>query len=509
MRLPRWLFGSLGVSWVLLFASFVEASLPVGGNTQKAVRAERRSADYGTFVDVAAGRQLPVEETPTWGSAWADITNDGKPELLIGRHKRSPWLLTPGDGAPGLLEIGDLTLLEEDRTYYDRHTCAWGEADGDGRVDLYCVSGAQKGVGTGPNRMLVAASGFADEAPDRGVADPLGRGRTLNWLDFDSDGDLDLFVGNEVRSDYPNLLYRNTGGSFEPVDSPVARTFATMDSSWGDVDRDGDPDLLLLGHGELGALFFANEGGSFVEQPIEGITGEQWMSGAWGDFDGDGWIDLHLVGADSAVVMRNHRGSLHPLDEVRLDAGRASVWFDYDNDGDLDLYIVQGAPRGGSLADGDVEDLLLVRESGRFVQVGPIPGNDVGSGDSVSAADFDRDGRMDLFVTNGYLDKRGPVSLLRNVSDAGTWAALRLQGDAANPVAFGARLRVLTSQGSYWRYLTDGVSFHAQSEIGYVHLGLGVARSARVRMVWPDGSVDCYSVKAGSVSDAIKGTSPC
>jgi hypothetical protein len=513
VRVPRWLLIAMIATWIVPMVSLVDRSLSAKGlpTAERGQRLRERpaSAPFG-FADVTQKEGLLTELTPTWGSAWVDRDLDGRAEVLIGRHKRAAQLLS---SAPeGFIELpyGDLLERPPGRTYYDRHNCSWGEADGDGSADLVCVSGAQKGMGTGHNQLLVGPD-LDNVAGRAGIVDPRGRGRTANWLDYDSDGDLDLFIGNEFRSGSPNRLYRNDGGEFTAVDSPVASEFATADSSWADVDRDGDADLLVVGHGQIGTRFYRNDDGSFVEASLDGISGLEWSSSSWGDFDGDGWIDLHLVADDRAIVFRNARGRLVAKDEVELTVGRTSAWLDVDNDGDLDLFVVQGALKSGSLDELNEPDLLLVFRGGRFRPVAAegAEGPEVGSGDSVSVADFDRDGRQDVLVTNGFLDTRGQLTLLRNISRVGNHAALMIRGEDRNPFAFGARFRVLTSQGSYWRFITDGMSFHTQAEAGYAHLGLGRAEKARVRFLWPDGTVDCYSIEAGERLTIEPGASTC
>lgn len=476
-------------------------------------RSEHR-LPYG-FADVSKRTGVPTENTPTWGSAWIDLAADGYPDLLLNRHKREAWWLQGDrDGFTTSKSTFDELLLSlpKGRSYYDRHSCAWGESNGDGRPDLYCVAGAQKGIGEGPNRLLGSAgAGFRDISRAAGVQDLFGRGRTVNWLDYDSDGDLDLYVGNEVRAGYPNVLFRNDGASFTSVASRLSMSIATMDSAWGDFDLDGDPDLLVAGNGERGSAFMRNDEGTFIETYLEGVTGKQWDAARWADFDADGAIDLVLVREDLAAIWRNNGTNLYLHGSFPLEAGNSAALFDIDNDGDLDLYVVQGAPRNGSLSDANLPDLLFVNRGGSFARASSnaVPGPQVGSGESVSVSDFDRDGRLDLLITNGYLEKPGPTTLLRNISRTGNWAAIQIHGDPKNPLGFGAVVRVRTSQGTAWQFVTDQMSFHSQSEVGYLHLGLGLASAGRVRVKWPDGSKDCFSIEAAETIELHKGSWGC
>jgi hypothetical protein len=216
-----------------------------------------------------------------------------------------------------------------------------------------------------------------------------------------------------------------------------------------------------------------------------------------------------MVGKDSAAIFRNQRGRFRRVRKIAVDEGRMGVWLDAENDGDLDLFVVQGAsgnrPHAGAV---NARDLLFVRRKGGFARI-EVTGQAGGNGDAVSAADYDRDGRVDLFVTNGYFYYEGPNQLWRNRSSVRNWAGLRLIGTRANPLAFGAAVRVKSKSLTYRRQLTDNFSFRAQSEVGYLHLGLSGDRRARVRVDWPEGPPDCVTVTEGSVTPVRHGRHRC
>jgi len=464
------------------------------------------------FSDVT--RQVGIPQTPmsNWGSVWVDHDRDGDADLLLNRHLRFALLFEKTPLGYERRDVRGLRSPAPGRRYYDRHACAWGEANGDGRPDLYCTSGAQKGDGVGLNQLLVqTADGLEEVAAAMGVQDRHGRGRTVNWIDFEQDGDLDLFVGNEVRGRAPNVTYRNDGGRFTKADVGLSRVIATVNSTVADWDNDGDSDLLVLGDGQAGSVAYENEGGRFSEETLQPVTGRKWTSAAWGDYDGDGWVDLHLVSRWRSLLLRNARGRLVKVSVLPLVAGRMSTWLDVENDGDLDLFVLAGSPRPRWADAGNQEDFLLVQDEDRFHAVkdlslrGPLEG----SGDAVSATDYDRDGRVDLFVTNGYLEAKGIPQLLRNDSVAGNATGLTLIGDAWNPFGFGARVTVRTDRLRYRRYVTDAFNFKSQSGAGYLHLGLGASRYAEVEISWPDGTRDCVTVVAGPARTITKGSTDC
>jgi hypothetical protein len=181
------------------------------------------------------------------------------------------------------------------------------------------------------------------------------------WGDFDADGDEDLYL---TDMDRPNRLYRNDGdGTF----TDVAEAFGVTDgiglhcaSVWGDYDGDGDLDLYLGNDLRDGNRLYRNDGERFVEVAEEAGLFErsQTTAAAWGDFDSDGWLDLYVVnyavcwdptcgveGARDHVYHNRGDGTFENWSDslgitTTMGGGFQATWTDYDNDGDLDIYVV-------------------------------------------------------------------------------------------------------------------------------------------------------------------------
>jgi ASPIC and UnbV/FG-GAP-like repeat/FG-GAP repeat len=458
------------------------------------------------FVDITRRAGVSTDRMRTWGSVVFDYDLDGDADLLIGRHiQRAQFYRNRGSdfarrhfpALKGPPRLG---------RYYDRHSCGWGEANHDGRPDLYCVSGAQKGEGTGPNQLLInTGDNLVDRSVRFSVTNRRGRGRSLNWLHANRDRALDLFVGNEVRPGYPNLLLRRARSGFKRARVGVGTQMSVSSSIWADWDRDRDPDLLVMGHGARGTVAYRKARSSFRRVSLNGITGRGWRSGSFGDFNGDGWVDLAMVGPNRVQIFANNGGRLRPAYGLGLAAGRTAAWLDVENDGDLDLFVVRGRASGRNK-----RDFFLIRRGGtfRFKGGGSFGGRSGGDGDSVSTGDLNRDGRVDLVVTNGYGRTWGRTALLRNRTRAGNWLELHLRGGDRNPSGFGAQVRVRTGSRVLHRYVTDGIGFQGQSE-ATVHLGLGNRRRARVRVLWPNGQKDCLFKRANQEIVVNRGSRPC
>jgi len=253
--------------------------------------------------------------------------------------------------------------------------------------------------------------------------DVMGAGANFTnaFADYDNDGDLDMFVGFDGK---PNRLYRNDKGVFTDVASAagVADTRPTRAAAWGDVDADGDPDLLLgftpLKDASVLKLY-RNNAGSFAD--ATSASGLTVPTGAvrqpvWIDFDGDRDLDLFVAFRDRAnALYRNDNGQLTDvaasigLDDKRRTVG--AVWFDYDEDGDLDVAVAN--------MDGDANGLFR-NDSGKFTDVAESAGVAWGGRAPklasngtvrVCAADVDSDGKFDLFAANygplGFFSNRG------------------------------------------------------------------------------------------------------
>jgi hypothetical protein len=275
-------------------------------------------------------------------NAWADFDNDGDLDEFVGFRGRPNRLYRQDHG-----RFEDVAAAVGIADNIETRAAAWGDFDADGQLDLYV--GFVDGVAGKLYRNDGNGRHFTDVAPALGL-NLVGISRQVSWVDYDNDGDLDLFI---AFRDKPNRLFRNDGGRFTDVTDAagVGDMRKTVGAVWFDVDGDGDLDLFVANqNGDTNGLF-RNDGGHFtdvarewgVEAPRRSIEFGGVVP-ALADFDGDGFFDLFVANYGPSTLYRNNGG--RHFDDVTKSVGlffeqhaTTPSWGDYDNDGRPDLYV--------------------------------------------------------------------------------------------------------------------------------------------------------------------------
>lgn len=280
-------------------------------------------------------------------------------------------------------------------------TNAWGDVDGDGDADLFV------GFNGAPNRLYRNDAGtFVDVAGAWGVADARPT-RAAAWGDYDADGDADLFVGFTAGEGGVLRLYRNDGGRFTDVTREAGLTVdsgAVRQPAFVDVDGDGTLELYVAFRDRPNALFRGADGRFSDVAPSLGLADpRKSVGGVWFDMDDDGDLDLYQgnMDGDANGLWRNDGARFTDVAEAagaawggrtpgdRTNGTVRSCAADMNGDGRLDLVTANYGRNG----------LLLNRGDGRFEDVSAAWGADLdGRFDSCALADFDNDGRIDLYV---------------------------------------------------------------------------------------------------------------
>ena len=432
------------------------------------------------------------------GLAYADIDNDGDFELYV----------THGGGVPGYLfefEGGAFERIETNRGIRPS-TAEFGgyfiDINGDAWVDFISVQ--QGGLEVFTNQ---GNGNFIEDT----VSSRIFHSRaTLSAAasDFDLDGDIDLVFahwGTGWRGEKPlsEYLWLNDGTGRFRDRSPHLPVIPTQGSehaftpTFADIDSDGYPDLLLAGDFVSSQVFRNVKGRWFEDITSSQITDKNGMGAAVGDYDRDGdldwfvssiWGDPDVFGSlyDGNRLYRNANGrgdfeDVTPSSNLRYGGwGWGSCFADFDNDGWLDLFHTNGS----IVFAEDRSVLFMGSPSGTFLESSERLGiNHTDQGRAVLCMDYDDDGRVDIFIAN---NRKSP-SVYRNENDnANHYLKVNLLGLDGNVQAVGARIEITSASGTQTHEVQLGTGYLAQGTTE-AHFGLGDDRVVdSIEITWPD-----------------------
>jgi len=407
--------------------------------------------------------------------------------------------------------------------------CVQADYDNDGDVDIFLLRGAWLGKsGDHPNSLLQNQGDgtFQDVSRSANILS-YHPTQTASWGDFNRDGFLDLFIGNESQRGniHPCELYQNNGnGTFTEVGADYGLAFPAFvkAASWGDINNDGWPELYVSRLGGKN-LLFKNEKGQFkeiseqagVSLPIQSFPFWFW------DVNNDGFEDLlvltydisepgmagqyaqELLGekvtADKPLLYLNNGDETFTESAAQYGLSRpmaamGSNFGDLDNDGFLDFYVGTGAPRYTAI----VPNRMFRNIGGKRFEEVSSAGNfgHIQKGHGIAFADLDRDGDQDVYAVMGGVYEGDNFSniLYKNPleQNKNNWIVLKLEGTKSNRSAIGARIQLTLENGrKIYRTINSGGTFGAsplQAEIG-----LGKATSINsLRIDWPNSKSQTF-----------------
>ena len=503
----------LEVRWLLNLAHMTLGEYPDKVDPRYLVSLNRflkSEFDIGKFRDV--GEQAGVNRFNMAGGAiledfdgdgWLDLaTTTFDPTLPMTYHRnRGDGTFEDRSEAAGLLgQLGG-------------QNCVQTDYDNDGRMDIFIPRGGWLSNPIRPSLLHNEGGKFVDVTEKAGLLDPVNS-ISACWADYDNDGWLDLFICCEHQ---PNRLYHNKrDGTFEEVASKAGLAgdgrSICKGAAWIDFDNDGDPDLFLNHLGGVGRLLRNEGSGRFEDLTVSmGLDGPRVGFSCWAwDYDNDGWLDIFATSYDRSVVdvVKGLIGQRHSLasnklfrnlggegfEDVTKLAGldmvfatMGSNFADFDNDGFLDFYLGTGEPSLSTLVP---NRMFKNVEGKRFAEITASSGTGhLQKGHGVACGDWDRDGDVDLFIETGGAvngDRYHNV-LFENPGQGNHWLTVKLVGKKTNRAAIGARIKVVTageSPSTLHRHVSSGSSFGANP----LRQHLGLARATRVASLevhWP------------------------
>jgi hypothetical protein len=523
-------------SLALFIVVFTAAAFPAG----PVPRFENIAAKAGLTKAIPNGG----EKTKTWvlettgsGAAFVDYDNDGLLDALLVSGPGGPSRLYRGTGEGKFIDVTQSVLSSRDG--WGQGVCA-GDFDNDGFTDLFITYWGQ-------NSLLRNLGGkrFEDVTQRAALTQNRTRYNTgCAFLDYDRDGDLDLFVANYLQFDFKTtprpgdnpycfyrnvpvacgprglpfeaqLLYRNNGdGTFTDVSDSAgitrARQHYALGVLTGDFDNDGFPDIYVACDRTASILFMNQRDGTFREEALlrgaaldENGNALSGMGVTAADFNGDGRLDIFRTNfSDERSTLYRNRGE-GDFDEATTAAGmghntRFVGWgagfLDFDNDSWPDLLLVNGHvfPEVDRLAT-DIryrERAILYhnRGDGSFADISEKAGPgilELHASRGASFGDYDNDGLVEVLVNN---QNELPSLLKQTARPQGNWVILKLEGTKSNRSAIGAKVRVVTGARTQMDEVRSGGSYLSQSDLR-LHFGLGTAdRVDQILIDWPSGT---------------------
>jgi len=510
-------------------------------------------------------------ETTGCGAAFFDYDQDGWLDIFLVNGSRFEGGWTAANAPVSRLyknnrdgTFADVTMQAGiARSGWGAGCCA-GDFDNDGYDDLFVTYWGDcslwKNLGNGK---------FIDVAAKAGVTTRTTNGLKRNntgcaFLDYDRDGNLDLFVSNYLDFDPKtaplpesgpckykglmvacgppglqggkNILFRNNGdGTFTDVSEKAG--ILTTPGTFGlgvavfDYDNDGWPDIYVANDSTSAALYKNNHDGTFQEVAIESGVAysadgkpQAGMGVSVADYDCDGNLDLVKTNfaGDTTSLYRNLGGGMFEDQTFQAGLGRITrflgwgvAFVDFDNDGWPDIIQCNGhvyPEVGETLAESGYRQRKVVYRNlrnGKFLEVSEQMGPGILEavpGRGMAVGDFDNDGDLDLLVNcvNDFPQLLRCDSRLKN-----NWIKVKTVGTKSNRTGIGARIYCTTTEGGKTHRQMDevrsGGSYISQSDLR-VHFGLGAAAAADLEVRWPSGIVDrLRNVAANRVITLVEG----
>lgn len=440
------------------------------------------------------------------GLSFYDFNNDGLDDLSLLSDSLQPIFLLNNQG-----EFQSISLEGIDVPGQCRSLC-WVDFNNDSHPDL-CF------LGTGPGIRLYLNNGnlqFTDITASAGIQQLNCNGYGQSWGDYDLDGDLDVYFCNYENalssSECVNRLYKNNGNNTfsdvsvqAGVDNGLQLSFLSI---WIDYDRDGDPDLYVENDRTAfyNYLYRNNGDGTFTNVAPEAGVHENFepMSGTIGDYNHDGYPDLYVTdGVQNRFYRNNTDGTFTDVAGMfNLQMAKAcwgAVFTDTDLDGEQDLVVATAVPMP------IYEHLHYFKNTGTAFEANLGVGfqNTYAQSYAIAIGDVNDDGKQDI-MSHNLAPEGGRLYL--NSTETGNYLKLKVQGSTANRDGIGARIKVCANNHTQYLFMNCGEQYLSQNS-QWLIAGIGTAnRADSVIVEWPGGGRDVFfDLAAGYRHTLIQG----
>ncbi|MCA0133080.1 FG-GAP-like repeat-containing protein [Winogradskyella alexanderae] len=441
------------------------------------------------------------------GITFFDYDNDGWDDITVATAQNNPvyfYKNINGNYVSQTLNISDNNARNKQVN--------WVDIDNDGDNDLFITSDNSgnrlfENLGNMIMSEITSTSGMlTDNFPYYGAS----------WGDYDNDGFLDVFIA--VRDPLiPNILYKNNGDktfTLANVEAGLETTgYMSFCSAFLDYDNDGDQDIYVSNdkYPNPNLMYKNNGDGTFTEVGAETGTNVSIdaMSVTVEDFNHDGWLDIYITNdpTNNVLYVNNGDGTFTDMAQSYHVTFNSSSWgavfLDADNDTDLDLYV---SGEGNGTESPFMSSGFYENVNPSFFQLnnGAVP-NDFAFSYGNAIGDTDNDGLPEIVVNN--IDHNN-IFLWKNTTNAtNNFIRIKLEGTTSNRNGVGSFIEISINGNKQYRYTCLGEGYLSQNS-ATEHFGLGSNTTIDyVKVKWLSGIEDVlYNVTANQTLNIVEGS---